>query len=83
MSPLISLICFVKNHAGEGYLRDKLEPSQTSNMELFKKYLKNGVKPFVIFTKSSILDVRLSTEAVIRRCFATLLKRDSNTGMFL
>ena len=36
-SPLISLICLVKNHAGEGYLRDKLEPSQTSNMELFQK----------------------------------------------
>ena len=72
MAPLISLNYFVKNYAREAHLEAYLEPSQTSDMKLFKK-IASGFKPFLIFAKSSILDIRLNTPLHLLRskCFIT------------
>ena len=62
MLQLTSLIYFVKKitrkkHTSEAYL----EPRQTSNMELIEKIV-NNFKQFLIFTKSSTLDIWLRPE---------------------
>ena len=46
------------------------EPCQTSKMDLFAQIV-NGIHPFTIFAKSSILEVRLVSECAQsgKKCF--------------
>ena len=55
MSPLISLIYFIKSYAREAQLRGIFR-RYTSDMKLFKETA-SGFKPSLIFAKNSILDI--------------------------
>ena len=66
----------MKNYARAAHFSiAHLEPNQVPNMELFQKSV-YGFKPFLISTKSFILDVSLSSE------YASVSRRGVNVSSY-
>ena len=65
MSPLISLIYFVKSYAREAQLRGIFR-RYTSDMKLFKE-IASGFKPSLIFAKNCILEIFAESRIRLRK----------------